>query len=133
MKKLIFAACLLFPLGLFLYGKITPLYQEVKATKQVTDVLKGGIIRQIPLNNPVDEAFKQFPTLPTPITPTPPAPTPAPQPKPVKKHHWFFKAKPVAPAPLPQQPPKKAPFHGHRGVVCTFSPQQVPVCTGEPR
>lgn len=61
MKKLLFVACLLVPLGLIAYGKLKPYYENYKTVTEVTSV-----IREIPLTAPkLDDAFKQFPSVPS--------------------------------------------------------------------
>lgn len=102
MKKLAFVACLLVPLSLYLYGKLSPYYAEYTAAKQVS-----SIVRQIPLNGvkPLDnsalkDAFKKI----TPPSTMPSAPHVV-KPEPSRWHLPFTKAKPL-PLPLPLVKPK---------------------------
>lgn len=99
MKKLAFIACLLVPLGLWLYGKVPVWYAE--------HTLKN-VVRQIPLDD-----FKQFPTpqlqMPTLVPPHVTKVVPV---KP-KVHRPAPKRKPVVtkapPPPLQLEPQEQQP------------------------
>lgn len=90
MKKIIFAICLLFPLGLYIYGKVSPMLHTAAEVKQVTTV-----VRQIPLDNrTLKDAFKKLPAPPS-VPKAPKAPV---------KHRPVVKASPAAPSYAPATP-----------------------------
>lgn len=104
MKKLLFVACLLVPLGLFAYGKLKPYYDNYKAVSGVTSV-----IRNIPLTPPkLDDAFNAFPSVPVvpKVSPKPRYPIIVGTAKPVKPTNIKPHHRPVAPVcePAPQAP-----------------------------
>lgn len=113
-RKLLFVLCLLVPLALWGYGKVTqsPLYKA------------NEVIRQIPLDD-----FKRFPVVPLPhalptVIPVIPKVTKA-----VKPHKPVVKAKQLPlPAPMPITPEPVVVYPEYPQLHCIWPLSLIPTC-----